>query len=892
MTALSRNDQGADPGGGGGSGHEENTYGLPDGVKLTDELRTWFEKQQRAVLAAIPNDPLAPIPDEADLFKPTDWDEPMARACTPYLSVQWDQGGKKTMERLGLDPGRFEVTSPKLKAAVKKAALSFCESTNATTGLAVGKAAKKLRAELTAGLVEHGESIPVLTRRVEAIFTAATKGRAQRIAATETSRAYHAAQLSAAEESGVVAGFELLLSGDACPLCRKVATEAHRVKLGDAFAKIGHHADYSEIRHPPLHPLCQCTMIEVLTPEYGGPTHPDFKTTLDQPKAGADYTPPEGTPEAQPQPGRQNQPIGTPKPKPKPVPPAVVVVPPQPGAGELIPPPPPAVTLVPHPEPGEPPIVASPGLHPPATFAAQPHAHFTVPDRVPKPEGRDTVHPLPINTPGTAAVKPTKAVLKYIETHGLDPNDQNHVADAFLAVAAKKAAQPKPPPKPKPDPFPSDPTVLTVVRPLGGHGGGNATLVTDAAGKMWVRKTGGTNPGQLREEVHADAAYEALGVKVARSRLYEPPGGGPPIKLAEYLDAVPLGELLKSDPARAAAAMAELRKGFVADCLLGNWDVVGASKDNVLVAADGSVIRADNGGALRYRAQGALKASSQWSGSVGELDSLRSAAVNPASAAVFGSITTEEIRDQAKAIIKKRAALLKALPADLHDVANARLDTLEAVANAKPPKPVKGFKPTDPAAFRKFTPGDRDAMDVFGNKAWEAWGKSLTKSEEKALGRYTGSGYHAMNGALRSVPFDQAAAAALSDPATAALARALERGKTTEPLTLWRGVKDHQTLSVYNLASLAPGMAIKEPAFTSTSLNRATADAFADGGPRPVLFQILAPAGTPAGYANASKSSTVKGECELILPPGRAHYRVVSVDLTGPRSTVVVTLIP
>lgn len=56
----------------------------------------------------------------------------------------------------------------------------------------------------------------------------------------------------------------------------------------------------------------------------------------------------------------------------------------------------------------------------------------------------------------------------------------------------------------------------------------------------------------------------------------------------------------------------KLRAGYAVDVLLGNWDVVGASADNILVDANGEPWRIDNGGSLKFRAQGAQKTKDQW----------------------------------------------------------------------------------------------------------------------------------------------------------------------------------------------------------------------------------------------------------------------------------------
>lgn len=194
------------------------------------------------------------------------------------------------------------MTNPHVESKIRAQCLQFCQATNQTTTKALNTALDKLRNELVAGIVTHGEGLDALTARVMSVFDQAEEWRARRIAATETSRAVHAAQETAALDTGIVAGFEWLISGDACPLCQQVATEAKRIKAGQAFAIVGDNPHYSTIRHPPLHPNCQCAMVEVLTPEYGGPENPEWNQTLDQPKPGPEYSPPEGKKVAKPDP--------------------------------------------------------------------------------------------------------------------------------------------------------------------------------------------------------------------------------------------------------------------------------------------------------------------------------------------------------------------------------------------------------------------------------------------------------------------------------------------------------------------------------------------------------------------------------------------------------------
>lgn len=279
----------------------ENTYGNPTGRPLATRLREWLDRQRREVLGTV-----ATLGTEIPATFPplSNYDDPMASSMTPVLGAYWEESGRATRGRLGLDPGEWTVTNPHTRQKIREQALDFCRSTNQTTSKALNLALARLRDELIAGVVEHGESLDQLTDRVNGVFDRAERWRARRIAATEASRAVHAAQEQSAVESGVVAGFEWLLSGDACPLCRQVATEARMVPIGRAFAHVGDDPAYSRIAHPPLHPSCQCAMVEVLTPEFGGPSDPRWSETLDQPDPGKDYEPPEGLTVPEPDPSR------------------------------------------------------------------------------------------------------------------------------------------------------------------------------------------------------------------------------------------------------------------------------------------------------------------------------------------------------------------------------------------------------------------------------------------------------------------------------------------------------------------------------------------------------------------------------------------------------------
>lgn len=225
---------------------------------------------------------------------------------------------------------------------------------------------------------------------------------------------------------------------------------------------------------------------------------------------------------------------------------------------------------------------------------------------------------------------------------------------------------------------------LTFVKDLGGSTG--ARLFEDTVGKRYVVKKG-NSLDHLLSESRADDIYHALGIDVPKQAIVNGD-----TKVAEFLDGKVLNQL---SGAERAAAEAKIRENFVADSLMGNWDVIGLNADNILVDTSGKVWRIDNGGALSFRAQGAKKAANQWNEVVSELDTFRSTAKNNATTNIFKHVTDDEIVKQIDAIVLKRQAIWDAAintSVDDAEMLMKRLDYLEKWAKQKKatlPTPVK-----------------------------------------------------------------------------------------------------------------------------------------------------------------------------------------------------------
>lgn len=283
---------------------------------------------------------------------------------------------------------------------------------------------------------------------------------------------------------------------------------------------------------------------------------------------------------------------------------------------------------------------------------------------------------------------------------------------------------------------------------LGGSSEVSLVELDSVPDKTFVLKTERDRPtgkSQLSDEACADKLYRIMGYDAPASTIVE--YDGKTHKLSTYIQGRELGSLTGKDKDRAKELV---QKGFVMDCLLGNWDVIGASKDNILVVGSGEsmvVYRIDNGSALRHRAKGALKPDSAFlsTTSIPEIDTMRDASLNPTAAEIFAGISDEEITRQAQFILKNKDKILSNVDDPTIQMAlKSRLNWLEsrygleAVAKEKPRaeerKPKAGYSSIVTEEFFE------KAWDTFEFKANEGCKEKL-KSRIKRFEKNRDSGY-------------------------------------------------------------------------------------------------------------------------------------------------------
>jgi hypothetical protein len=266
-----------------------NPYKLPRGDSIRLAMIEVYRAQRAAVLrflrtgkkdqgAALPSS----IPTMDDLGVGT---ITAAERMTPLLTQIWDEAAQKFAPRVGLDPDEWSVINPHTERMIEERAMVFCQETNTLTEKKLDNALTELKQQLKEGIVQEGESVSVLAKRIQGVFEHMEGWKARQIAHTETSYAVHAAQEQAAIASGVVTGWRWRASADACKqICLAIAARAPAVRLGEAFATIGTNPHYAKVKFPPGHPYCNCTVEEVLDTD----EQPTWHDTLQDPHPASD----------------------------------------------------------------------------------------------------------------------------------------------------------------------------------------------------------------------------------------------------------------------------------------------------------------------------------------------------------------------------------------------------------------------------------------------------------------------------------------------------------------------------------------------------------------------------------------------------------------------------
>lgn len=199
----------------------------------------------------------------------------MGQTITPLIEETIEQmlrvGADAGLSKLGeVTDGTFEVAVDVSRGVAREFAEKLAQQMQQAT-------ADALQNTLSEG-ISNGETVAQLRARVEATG-AFDRSRAERIARTESARAYVDGQEMGWSESGVVSAKKWLLAPDACPICKAMAKAFNKgggLPLGADLASVlgSDSIATSEgmfklnpsfpVKGPPGHPNCRCDLVAVL----------------------------------------------------------------------------------------------------------------------------------------------------------------------------------------------------------------------------------------------------------------------------------------------------------------------------------------------------------------------------------------------------------------------------------------------------------------------------------------------------------------------------------------------------------------------------------------------------------------------------------------------------
>jgi HK97 family phage portal protein len=215
----------------------------------------YFEGASGMIVEGIDGTGLATV----ELSRLTDYNARARQLSDPIFRDLWlngyNGGAGEANER---KPGVLEMLT-----TINDAAAAWLEGygTSLYTQISVS-VDDKVRGAIARVMMDGG-GIPEMRNAVEAVMSNASTYAAERIARTESARAFGVARREAWKASGIVVGEEWMLSGNPCAACVELHTRRRIVRSGQPFARVGETfggftVGFADVYGDPLHPNCAC----------------------------------------------------------------------------------------------------------------------------------------------------------------------------------------------------------------------------------------------------------------------------------------------------------------------------------------------------------------------------------------------------------------------------------------------------------------------------------------------------------------------------------------------------------------------------------------------------------------------------------------------------------
>lgn len=230
--------------------------------KLNSKLRSILEEQRKQVLGKV-NPKSIKKELSSLLFSLSEANGIFEQELYPILQECYMESGALALIFAGDEESVFKISDAQKIAVtdnLKRMAKNYNEET-----------IEKLTATLSAGLQE-GESLSKLAKRVTTVYEEAKGYRAKRVAQTESLKASNNATNFAYKQTGYVKSMKWFANPSHCGYCSTL--DGKEVGLDDNFANLGEQIkdadsdavyvlDYENIKTPPVHPNCKCTIVPV-----------------------------------------------------------------------------------------------------------------------------------------------------------------------------------------------------------------------------------------------------------------------------------------------------------------------------------------------------------------------------------------------------------------------------------------------------------------------------------------------------------------------------------------------------------------------------------------------------------------------------------------------------
>jgi hypothetical protein len=223
-----------------------------------------FHKQQKQRVI----DQLQPKKIVASSFNPDEEAKALTDVSLPLFILLAQEQGKLAASFAGNAGTEFKLT-PVMQTYIRESLLQ------ATLGFSGDT--PQLVAETISDGLRAGETVAKLTQRINDIYKAVLGvkqpgNRIERLVRTEVIKTSNEITEAAYKQSGVVSKKEWFANPGHCEFCAKLNGSV--ISLGGVYVPKGGQLEgedggtrinaYEDVKHPPVHPQCRCTLIPVL----------------------------------------------------------------------------------------------------------------------------------------------------------------------------------------------------------------------------------------------------------------------------------------------------------------------------------------------------------------------------------------------------------------------------------------------------------------------------------------------------------------------------------------------------------------------------------------------------------------------------------------------------